>query len=168
MFKILLLITLAFISSSIEAKVFSDKEYGYLFNYPDDWNARVYRSGVVLSETNSRSRQAGVQIRLYTTSSDFSKYSKSYVQGTEKKLKATLVSERSGYRGEIEFYEMEFDSTRGNLQAFLYHALFHFPEQNRVLVIQAGCLDNVKKHYYSIIKSVVDSLWVYNASKLNK
>ena len=48
---ILLLMTFTFGLDS-EAGILSDKEYGYLFHYPENWIGGLYRSGFVLSEAN--------------------------------------------------------------------------------------------------------------------
>lgn len=40
-----------------------DKDQGYSIMYPKGWQAGEYRSGIVLSEINSKDGQSGLQIR---------------------------------------------------------------------------------------------------------
>jgi len=49
-------------------KIFSDTEYGYLYHYPSDWHAGIYRSGVALSQVQNKRRNYGLQVRIRTRS----------------------------------------------------------------------------------------------------
>ena len=152
----------------VEAKVFSDKEYGYLFHYPDDWVAGLYRSGVVLSEANDRTKDSGFQVRMYRTSQAFKSYAKAYASDTERSMSASLIRGDFGYTKNSDYYEMEFDAVRNGKQYYLYHKIIVFRGQKQVLVIQAGCVQSKRNRDAKIIKEIADSLWVYNERKLEK
>ncbi|OUS01146.1 hypothetical protein A9Q81_09815 [Gammaproteobacteria bacterium 42_54_T18] len=105
-----------------KTKIFSDMEYGYLYHYPSDWHASIYRSGVVLSQVQNR-RGSGLQVRVRSMSTKTKGFVRQYLLNVKSGLGATLCDEQYGVNSGIDYVVLELSAIRGGVEDSLYHKL---------------------------------------------
>lgn len=145
---------------------FTDSKYGYHFRHPDSWKAKLYRSGIVVSEVNAPNGEAGVQFRVARLGGSPKTYSENYVSQVEKDLQATLQTSQRGMMQGTEYREYTFHSKRGPNGTFLYQLLLFFPDVKRVIIVQAGCDWNQRESFQEILNEIAKSLEVFDQPAL--
>lgn len=119
--------------------VFNDKQYGYLFKHPKDWQANIYRSGVVVSEVKNSTHKSGVNLRIYNLRVAEKTFLDDYVDDMYVSLRAKAYDIDRSFVDSIVTYDIYLKSISGKDEYSYRHWLPFFPDQKLVFVLQAGC-----------------------------
>lgn len=145
---------------------FIDSEHGYSFTYPKQWKARLYRSGIVVSEVNSPNGHAGVQFRIKKYDIDDKTFTYNYISAVEDDLSARLLTQSHEEIHGRQCVELSFQAQRGSSQYYLYQLIYFIPEVSKLIIIQAGCKAAEKAAIAPRIHQISKSLVVLNPEKL--
>ncbi|MBM9519819.1 hypothetical protein JWG39_08310 [Desulforhopalus vacuolatus] len=145
---------------------FIDSEHGYSFTYPKQWQARLYRSGIVVSEVNSPNGHAGVQFRIIKYNITDKTFTANYINAIEDDLSARLLTQSQDKIHGRQCIELSFQAQRGGSQYYLYQLLCFIPEVSKLIIIQAGCKAAEKAAVAPIIHQISKSLVVLDPEKL--
>ncbi len=142
--------------------IFVDREYGYSIRYPDGWQARSYRSGVVLSEVNSIDGKSGLQIRrVYRKgpTEDFTMggFVENYIKDFKKDMRASLISKNKRVIGNISGWVLTFRGGRGNTKYLLKSYLLPTRGGYHIYIFQAGIPLDMREKIEPILDSIADS-----------
>ena len=152
--------------TSPKQKVFIDEEIGYQFTYPNTWKARIYRSGIVVSDVNSPKDRAGVQFRIARLNQPIETYSNTYLNRVEKELRAELNTQNEIVINNMDCLEIELHADRNSEKYYLYQLIYFLPKISKVIIIQAGCKSEEKEYIADIIKDISKSLVITDLNKL--
>jgi hypothetical protein len=153
-------------SISATDSVFVDSKRGYQFSHPENWKARTYRSGIVVSEANDPTGRAGVQFRITNQNGSIESYSSSYITQIEHDLNAQLSNKKHLSVNDYDCLELEFTAKRGNSNYYLYQLIYFIPIINRIVIIQAGCETKNKDSISPIIHRISKSLVILDKDRL--
>ncbi len=142
--------------------IFVDREYGYSIRYPDGWSARLYRSGVVLSEVNSKDGRSGLQIRRiyrkgYTDDFTIDDFIESYIEDFKQDMRASLISKNKKVIGNISGWVLTFKGKRGSTKYLLKSYLLPTPGGYHIYIFQAGTPMYIREKIEPILDSIADS-----------
>jgi hypothetical protein len=145
---------------------FIDSEHGYSVAYPKTWKARLYRSGVVVSEVNSPNGHAGVQFRIVTYDITDKNFTDNYINLIEDDLSARLLTQSQKEIHGRQSIELSFQAERSGSQYYLYQLIYFIPEVSKIIIIQAGCKYSEKLAVAPLIHQIAKSLVVLDPEKL--
>ena len=150
-----------------DVRIFNDKEYGYLAKYPANWIAKINRLGRVIADIANRSNTAGVNIRIYRFKG-FSErsYIDRYADKVQKQLNAPVKDVDRSFIDSQVAYDIYFDADGLRKDYKLHHRIILFSDMNIAFVLQSGCLLREAVDDCQTIEFVMDSVWIYNRSKL--
>lgn len=94
MICIILILNYSNAIATLLEKIFTDEKYGYQIQYPVKWKAGIYRSGIVIAEINSPTKNTGVQIRFTKSDKSHAEYKSTYIAKYKKDLNAILIGHK--------------------------------------------------------------------------
>jgi len=145
---------------------FSDAEHGYQFSHPRNWQARIYRSGIVVSEVNHPNGSSGVQFRITNLSQSIEQFSTSYTNKSTSDLNGDIIKNQMITINDIPCLELELTANRSGKKYYLYQLVYFFENQNKVMIIQAGCQTSDQSTIAPIIQKIAKSVNICQANKL--
>ena len=116
---------------------FSDPQYGYTIKYPDGWQAKIHRSGIVLADLNTLDNSAGLQIRQVSINQQPDIFLKQYKDSFVNDMKAYMISEERVIINGVDAYSMSFESGRTGKSYFLKSYIIPVSRE-KVFIFQAG------------------------------
>lgn len=143
--------------SAEDKKIFKDSEYGYSLKYPKNWNASIYRSGIVLANINSSDNQSGIQIRREKTGSSLKSFESHYVKKFMQDMNAEMLDRKKIKINKKEALTISFKAKRGGTVYFLKSYIIHFPAKKEFYIFQAGTPFKNRKKIETIIDSIAES-----------
>lgn len=145
---------------------FIDSKHGYSFSYPSQWKARLYKSGIVVSEVNSPNGGAGVQFRITDYDKSDEGFTDTYIDKVGRDLKAGLLTKNYLTINGMECLELEFSANRSGTIYHLYQLIYFVSDVSKMVIIQAGCKSDNKTTIAPIIQYIGKSLILLDKNKL--
>ena len=136
-------------------RIFVDREYGYSIRYPDNWQARSYRSGIVLSEINDRDGKSGLQIRRIYLKGDVNNFIDNYIEEFKRNMRAFLVNKDRQMIGNISGWILTFHGGRG--QYLLKSYILPVSNSYYIYIFQAGTPLDMKAKVEPVLDGIANS-----------
>jgi len=138
-------------------QIFVDREYGYSIRYPDNWQACSYRSGIVLSEINSRDGKSGLQIRRIYLTGDVNNFVDNYIEEFKRNMRVSLINKDRQMIGDISGWILTFQGSRGRGQFVLKSYILPVPSSYYIYIFQAGTPLDMKAKVEPVLDGIADS-----------
>ena len=119
-------------------KTFTDEKYGYQIQYPAKWKAGIYRSGIVIAEINSPTKNAGFQIRFTKSDKSHAEYKSTYITKYKKDLNALLIGHKELKINGMDAVEYNLKSSRNGKLYYLKSYIIFRNYSDNIFIIQAG------------------------------
>jgi len=136
---------------------FVDSEYGYSINYPQNWNAKINRSGMVLADINSQNNQAGLQIRITESDKPLGAFVENYIEQFKQDMQAQLLTQESIKINKIQAYAISFIANRRGNDYMLLNYIVPDEQTGRVFIFQAGTPYILRYEILPVLDAIVGS-----------